>query len=243
MISLSKRTKIRALRQKGLGHRQIAKALGVGLGTAFEYSKGVELTNKQKQKLKMQTALGASKKLKVKWGVKGGKMTKFRIKYSRGILVDMIRDFYFKTGRIPTKREFNTHWQSFRRVFGTWNNAIKASKLEPNPVMFAKKYIANDGHKCDSLSEKIIDDWFYARGIKHEINYPYPGGDGFTADFKVGDFWIEFFGLSGEHKRYDQLKKQKLRLIQKYKLKLIEIYPKHLFPKSKLSELLGILIN
>ena len=243
MIPVSKKTEIQALRKKGLSHRQIARSLSVSLGTAFEYSKNVKLTDKQKIKLKTQTAIGAPKKLKIKWGLKGGKMTKFRIKYSKEVLLGKIRDFYFETGRIPTKREFNTHWQSFRRIFGTWNNAIKTSGFEPNPVIFAKKYIANDGHKCDSLSEKIIDDWLYARKIEHEINYPYPGSEGFSADFKVGDYWIEFFGLSGQHKKYDELKFKKINLAKIHNLKIVEIYPNDIFPNSKLNIKLQKLLN
>jgi len=242
MISSSKREKIYFLRKKGFSHRQIAKKLNVSLGTAFEHSKGIRLTEDQKYKLKMQTVLGAPKKLKTRWGAKGGKMTKLRIKYSNEILLDMIKSFYIKNGRVPTKREFNTHWQSFRRVFGSWNKAIKFAGLEPNPVMFAKKFIANDGHKCDSLSEKIIDDWLYARNMKHEINFPYPGSDGFTVDYKIGKYWIEFFGLSGQHEKYDVLKFRKINLAKKYKLKIIEIYPGDLFPKNRLDARLGNLV-
>lgn len=147
-------------------------------------------------------------------------------------LLDKIKKFVDKNGRIPYKWEIG-HYSAIRGRFGTWNNAIKAAGFQPNPVMFAKKYIANDGDKCDSLAEKIIDDWFYARKIKHRRNFPYPGNEGFTVDFKVGDHWIEFFGLSGELKRYDELKERKLRLARKNKLNLIAIYPKDIFPSNK----------
>ncbi len=130
-----------------------------------------------------------------------------------------------------------------REHFGTWNSAIKTAGFDPNPVMFAKKYIANDGHKCDSLAEKIVDDWFYARKIKHKVNIPYPGKNRLTVDFKIGEYWIEFFGLNGEHKRYDELKDKKLQLAKKYRLELIEIYPEHLFPKNKLNKVLAKLLN
>jgi hypothetical protein len=114
--------------------------------------------------------------------------------------------------------------------------------FDPNPVMFAKKYYTNDGHRCDSLSEKIIDDWLYARNINHEINYPYPGSCGFTTDFKIGKSWIEFFGLSGHLKKYDELKLKKIRLAKLHKLKIIEIYPEDLFPKNRLDIILGKLV-
>ena len=64
---------------------------------------------------------------------------------------------------------------------------------------------------------------------------------GFTVDFLVGKIWIEFFGLSGELKRYDQLKRSKIRLAKKFNLELLELYPRDLFPKGRLNEILGIL--
>ena len=163
--------------------------------------------------------------------------------YTKKKIIKDIRAFNSKKRRIPTKKDLMKLYRPARKLFGTWNNAIKVAGFKPNPVMFAKKHIANDGHKCDSLSEKIIDDWLYARKISHKTNVPYPDNNGQTADFKVKNLYIEFFGLSGEHKRYDQLKNKKLRLIKKRKLKLIEVYPKHLFPKNKLSEALSILVN
>jgi len=75
-------------------------------------------------------------------------------------LIRLIRGFYDKHQRIPLKREFK-HYRAARGRFGTWNKTIEAAGFKPNPVMFAKKWIAKDGHKCDSLAEKIIDDWLY----------------------------------------------------------------------------------
>lgn len=151
-------------------------------------------------------------------------------------LTKQIKDFVYKNRRIPYKSELG-NYNAVRNRFETWNKAIIAAGFKPNPVMFAKKYVANDGDKCDSLAEKIIDDWFFARRIKHKRSFPYPGNKKFTVDFKVGENWIEFFGLSGELKRYDELKKEKLKLAQGNKIKIIEIYPKDIFPTSKLSNI------
>lgn len=153
-------------------------------------------------------------------------------------LKDQIIKFVRISGRIPFKQEF-THSHAARFRFGTWNKAIEAAGFSPNPVMFAKKYIAKDGDKCDSLAEKIIDDYLSKRKIKHIRNSPYPGKDSFTVDFKVGENWIEFFGLSGQLKRYDELMKRKLKLAKSLGITLIKIYPKDLFPISKLSAKIG----
>ena len=148
-------------------------------------------------------------------------------------LIFKIRTFVKKNGRIPLKREM-VNYHAIRSRFGTWNNAIKAAGFDPNPVMFANKHIASDGHKCDSLAERIIDDWLYARKIEHQRSVPYPQKKQFTCDFVVRDHWIEFFGLYGQHTRYDELWRQKLKLAKKYRLKLTEIYPEDLFTKKRL---------
>ena len=151
-----------------------------------------------------------------------------------------IKAFYNIHGRIPIKKEKPGLARRAQAVFGTWNKAIETAGFEPNPVMFAKKYIANDGHKCDSLAEKIIDDWFNARKIKHKREVQYPEGSSLTVDFVTKNDWIEFFGLAGVVKEYDRLVKKKQILAKKYKLPLIEIYPKDLFPINRLSEIMRI---
>lgn len=159
---------------------------------------------------------------------------------SKKQVIGYIKRFYKEKGRLPVKREYS-HYKRARTLFGTWNRAVGAAGFNPNPVLFAKKFIANDGHSCDSLSEKIIDDWLYARKIKHMINIRYPGDKFLTVDFKIKSYWIEFFGLNGELKSYDRLKNLKLKIAKKKGLKLIEIYPRDLFPQCKLEKRLAFL--
>jgi len=157
----------------------------------------------------------------------------------QGIL-NKIKTFYKALGRIPTKKEKPGLARGAQAIFGTWNKAIESAGFEPNPVMFAKKYIANDGHICDSFAEKIIDDWLYTRKIKHGREVSYPENPSLTVDFVTENNWIEFFGLAGEIKIYDKIIKKKRILAKKHKLSLIEIYPKNLFPVNHLSEIIRI---
>lgn len=161
--------------------------------------------------------------------------------YSAEKIIEDIKNFYKKNERVPFKYEY-FHARAARLRFGTWNKAIQAAGLKPNPVMFANKFVANDGHKCDSLSETIIDNMLFARKISHERNAPYLNTL-FTADFKIKDTYIEFFGLHNELKRYDHLMKIKLKIIKDNNLKLIAIYPKDIRDKSRLSEILDDIIN
>ena len=146
------------------------------------------------------------------------------------------------SNQTPSYTGESHHYKATRLRFGTWNKAIKAAGFKPHQVLFAKKYIANDGHKCDSLAEKIIDDWLTARKIPHQKNVFYPNSK-YTTDFKVRGTFIEFFGLQGELRIYDQYMRKKLRLIRNNNLSLISIYPKDLFPKSKLDYVLKDLIK
>ena len=151
--------------------------------------------------------------------------------------IKAIKTFFRKNGRIPFKKELWRVYKPARIAFGTWNNAVLAAGFTPNPVMLAKKYTANDGHKCDSLAEKIIDDWFHARKIPHERQIPY-GKNRMTADFQVGDVLIEFLGLHGQHMDYDRLVKEKQKIWQEKNLDVVVLYPRDIVSANKLAKCL-----
>lgn len=79
--------------------------------------------------------------------------------------------------------------------------------------------------------------------MTHKINVPYPKNSSLTCDFLVKNYFIEFFGLEGEHRRYTELAKEKRQLAQKHNLNLVELKPKHLFPENKLNSVLSFLLN
>lgn len=151
---------------------------------------------------------------------------------------EQIQEFYKIHERIPFKMEF-PHYNAAQERFSSWNKAIKAAGFEPNPVMFSKKHVAKDGHKCDSFAEKIIDDWLYSNNIKHKRNIPYPNSP-YTADFSIGKKFVEFFGLTGELTEYDKNVNAKQELAKKHNLRLIKIYPGDLFPTNRLKKIIKI---
>lgn len=155
------------------------------------------------------------------------------IRISKKQIIGEIKEFYKKNGRIPVKREF-VHYCASRLRFRTWNEAVKAAGFKPNPVLFAYKHIAKDGHKCDSFTEKIIDDWLYEKGIDHEREISYPENPLLRVDFVTKNHWIEFFGLAGDLEEYDRLVKKKIAIAKKYRLSLLALYPKDLFPVNHL---------
>ncbi len=166
-------------------------------------------------------------------------LARYREKHTKESLLEKLADFYKKVGRIPLKREFNMY-NEYKRQFGSWNNAIRLAGFDPNPVLFAKKFVAKDGHKCDSFTERIIDDWLHRRGIIHERGVRY-GKTKMTGDFFIApNIVVEFFGLAGVQKKYDAMIKLKRKKAAECGWRLIEIYPRDVFEKRKLGELLRL---
>ncbi|OIO46272.1 MAG: hypothetical protein AUJ31_02165 [Parcubacteria group bacterium CG1_02_39_15] len=162
--------------------------------------------------------------------------------YTKEKLIQIIKVFVEKHGRVPTKNEFvkirNSSYPNhttLRDYFGTWNNAIKAASYEPNEQWFAatrvKDLFARDGHKCDSISEIIIDDWLFENNIPHTREYLYPESR-YRCDFVVNNIFIEFFGLSDAFTidiGYGETMKRKKAICKRHNIPLIELYEKDLY--------------
>jgi hypothetical protein len=131
-----------------------------------------------------------------------------------------------------------------KEVFGSWFVAlIHAGILDDGTRKTQRgiQSVAQDGHICFSLGERTIDDFLFTHSITHEREPLYPERK-YRGDFKCGDIYIEYFGLSG-NSGYDQKSSDKINLCKKYNISLIEIYPRDLVEEGKLEELFSILIN
>lgn len=124
-----------------------------------------------------------------------------------------------------------------KEVFGSWLNAlIQAEVLEGAVRKTARgiQSVAKDGHICFSLGEKTVDEFLFARGISHEKEPRYPECN-YRADFKVNNFYVEYFGLVGDPD-YDAIIKEKRRISRKFGISLVAIYPQDLVTPKKLEE-------
>ncbi|MBU4298522.1 hypothetical protein KJ636_00560 [Patescibacteria group bacterium] len=161
--------------------------------------------------------------------------------YSKEKLIQKIKEFIEKHDRIPTKNEFVHNpscpdYVTYRDYFGTWNNAIKAAGYKPNNPWFSPKnssrsLSAKDGHLCNSISEIIIDDWFFENNISHSRENLYPEGR-YRCDFVVNNIFIEFFGLFNAFDivpNYCEIIKKKKEMCKNYNIRLIELYEKDLY--------------
>jgi len=221
----------RQLRGAGFTHREITEKLDISLGSAHLWTRDILLTSEQKQVIqrrnydkiftknnRQKLSEHARKKLSPFW---------YRPSYTTQTLLEKIKQFYLQNGRIPLKREFNMY-HAYKDHFGSWNKAIVAAGFSPNKSIFTKRFTAEDGHICDSFSEKIIDDWLHKHSIPHQRNAKY-GKSKMTADFAVGETRIEFFGLAATSNSYRKIMEQKRDFCAREGLRLLEIYPEDLY--------------
>lgn len=115
-----------------------------------------------------------------------------------------------------TKKYFTSAKQAYRQAKELFDSGKKNK--------FGYTVLADDGHICNSLAEAKIDNYLSRNNIHHEKEPLYPGGILWRADFKVGNVYIEYFGLTGQ-KNYDIKTKSKIEYAKQYKMELIELYP------------------
>ncbi|WP_165731835.1 hypothetical protein [Polaribacter sp. 20A6] len=120
--------------------------------------------------------------------------------------------------------------------FGSWFKALIQSNVLPNNTLKTSRGIrclAKSGNECLSLDEMFIDNWFFNNNIKAEKEPYYPKHSKYNksgrrrADWKINDYYIEYFGLKGEE-TYDKKTQEKIELSKTLNLKLIPIYPSDL---------------
>lgn len=144
-----------------------------------------------------------------------------------------------KLKRTPSKREVGAVADMVIRAFGSWNKALKIAGLTPHRSHSQRMYkrtnaIAFDGHKCDSISEAIIDNWLTKHKIFHTRDVPYPKTK-HRADWGIGNkIFVEYFGLADDSPRYDRSIREKRSLCKQHGITLVEIYPKDLYPTANI---------
>lgn len=89
---------------------------------------------------------------------------------------------------------------------------------------FEAKHRSADGHYVRSRAEMLIDNWLYMSEIVHAYERKLPIEEDVYCDFylPVGKVYIEFWGLENDPK-YNERKKKKLSIYEKYGFNLIEI--------------------
>jgi hypothetical protein len=147
-----------------------------------------------------------------------------------------IQRLHKELGHTPsTKQVAKTLIRGAERFFQSWNKAMRVLGFEPNTQYLVRKPSpCKDGHRADSHSERIVDNWLFEHGIKHDIHKRYPEGR-FTCDFYLPDTdtWVEYYGLS--HPAYLKNRDVKRTLATKHNLHQVEITPDMLYPEVRLT--------
>ena len=130
---------------------------------------------------------------------------------------------------------------TYKKVFGTWFKSLLLAGVLEGYVRETKRgtfCLAEDGHLCLSMKEKDIDDWLSRNSLKHQKEPKYPidkelnSRGNMRGDCKVGEVYIEYFGLQGTID-YDKKTEVKMTLCKKHNLKLIKIYQEDLINLDK----------
>lgn len=158
-----------------------------------------------------------------------------RREYTKRKLIQKIRNFVQEHNHIPAKREFAKndslpHYSTYRDYFDNWGEAIREAGYKPNDPLFSSQQQAKDGHRCNSVSEVIIDNWLFKNNIDHQKEVTYPEGK-YRCDFVVRDLFIEFFGLADAENLapdYNSIMKTKREICKRHDIPLIELYEEDL---------------
>ncbi len=95
-------------------------------------------------------------------------------------------------------------------------------------LRFPSRYRCEDGHYVKSLSEMLIDNWFYNHGIVHAYERIVPIKERIISDFyiKNANLYIEFWGMKTPE--YLKRKERKLELYKANNLNLINLENEHI---------------
>jgi hypothetical protein len=108
---------------------------------------------------------------------------------------------------------------------------LKAAGVIVRRPGYTETLQCSDGHVVQSSYELVIDEWLTAHGLTHEV-HPfcpwYTGGSAAPrADFRVGDTFIEVWGLIG-NTAYEARRQEKIAKYHEVRARLIQIFPHHI---------------
>lgn len=158
--------------------------------------------------------------------------------YTKEDCINKISLYFKENGTIPTSKMDRKLYSAANRYWGSWNKMIVELGYVPSTQWLSRKNLkCKDGHKADSISEMLVDDWLYEHKISHERFCKYPNSK-CNCDFYLNDFnvWLEYFGLKGEHKDYDKKILKKRNLLRKENLVLVELNRNDLYPENRIYE-------
>ncbi len=141
-------------------------------------------------------------------------------------LLSQVRQVAGDLGYTPSAVEFSrlseTHANTVRYRFGTYNKFVKLAGLKTNG-----SFSANDGHVVHSRFELSVDNFLFSSKIQHLVQVRVCPKRLWTCDFVVGDAWVECDGYCGQKRPYNGSERQqeKYDYYHKHSYNLITVFP------------------
>lgn len=108
---------------------------------------------------------------------------------------------------------------------------VREAGVRVRPAGYTGRLKCPDGHIVDSRYEYEVDQWLCEHSIEHSTHPPVPWWNGGKnpkrADFLVGDFYVEIWGLAGRES-YDKRRQAKIASYKEHGTKLIQLFPHHI---------------
>lgn len=96
--------------------------------------------------------------------------------------------------------------------------------VRPDGLKNRERIKCTDGHLVRSYYERAFDNALHRSGIEHEYDPRLPFANRYMADFKIGDVYVEIWGLMSV-KQYREKRERKIQLYREHGCKLLEVFP------------------
>lgn len=97
-------------------------------------------------------------------------------------------------------------------------------EIRPDGIKNRERIRCKDGHLVRSYYERSFDNMLFRNGIDHEYDPRLPFNRRYMADFKIGDVYVEIWGMMSI-KSYRENREKKLALYRENGCKLLEVFP------------------
>lgn len=113
--------------------------------------------------------------------------------------------------------------------------------VRPDGIKNRERIKCTDGHLVRSYYERAFDNLLHKNGIDHEYDPRLPFNHRYMADFKVGDVYVEIWGLMG-NEQYRKRREKKIQIYHDNGCKLLEVFPDDFKSiETKLNELKSLM--
>lgn len=116
-------------------------------------------------------------------------------------------------------RDYGVSNAPIRRLCDEYGIEVKRSGWQGG-----RRLVGDDGHELRSLYEQRVCNWLHHNSVEHYLEPAYPWDRRYRADFRVGQTYIEVWGVT-ENEAYQRRKAMKIERCAEHGIPLIQINP------------------